>query len=70
MTHDAEPTASIRVKYTPTLKPITIEGDIVPKAIDELPVVALLCTQASGTCIIKDAEELKVKRNESNRYNC
>lgn len=65
MTHDAEPTASIRVKYTPTLKPITIEGDIVPKAIDELPVVALLCTQASGTCIIKDAEELKVK--ETNR---
>jgi 3-phosphoshikimate 1-carboxyvinyltransferase len=33
--------------------------------IDELPVIALLCTQASGTSVIKDAEELKVK--ETNR---
>ena len=65
VTEEAEPTASIRVKYTPNLKPLTIEGDIVPRAIDELPVIALLCTQASGTCIIKDAEELKVK--ETNR---
>ena len=38
---EAEPTASIRVKYTPNLKPLTIEGDIVPRAIDELPVIAL-----------------------------
>lgn len=36
-----------------------------PKAIDELPVIALLCTQAVGTSTIKDAEELKVK--ETNR---
>ena len=50
---------------TPNLKPVLIEGDIVPKAIDELPIIALLCTQASGTSIIKDAEKLKVK--ETNR---
>ena len=65
ITDTSEPTASIRVKYTPNLKPVLIEGDIVPKAIDELPIIALLCTQASGTSIIKDAEELKVK--ETNR---
>ena len=65
VTTGAEPTASIHVQYTPNLKSIMIEGDLVPRAIDELPVVALLCTQASSTCIIRDAEELKVK--ETNR---
>lgn len=64
-TTGAEPTASIRIQYTPMLQPITIEGELVPKAIDELPVIALLCTQAVGTSTIKDAEELKVK--ETNR---
>lgn len=64
-TNGSEPTASIRVQYTPNMKPIHIEGDLVPRAIDELPVIALLCTQANGTSIIKEAEELKVK--ETNR---
>ncbi|PNZ70207.1 3-phosphoshikimate 1-carboxyvinyltransferase [Staphylococcus croceilyticus] len=65
VTNTSEPTASIRITYTPNLKPVHIEGDIIPKAIDELPIIALLCTQATGTSIIKDAEELKVK--ETNR---
>ncbi|MGX0330130.1 3-phosphoshikimate 1-carboxyvinyltransferase [Staphylococcus cohnii] len=64
-TNGSEPTASIRIQYTPNMKPIHIEGDLVPRAIDELPVIALLCTQANGTSIIKEAEELKVK--ETNR---
>lgn len=50
---------------TSNLKGITIEGEIIPTLIDELPVIALLATQAHGTTIIKDAEELKVK--ETNR---
>ena len=44
------------------LQPITIEGELVPKAIDELPVIV---HTAVGTSTIKDAEELKVK--ETNR---
>ncbi|MGX0001180.1 3-phosphoshikimate 1-carboxyvinyltransferase [Staphylococcus cohnii] len=64
-TNGSEPTASIRIQYTPNMKPIHIEGDLVPRAIDELPIIALLCTQANGTSIIKEAEELKVK--ETNR---
>ncbi|TGZ37760.1 3-phosphoshikimate 1-carboxyvinyltransferase, partial [bacterium M00.F.Ca.ET.162.01.1.1] len=50
-TNGSEPTASIRIQYTPNMKPIHIEGDLVPRAIDELPVIALLCTQANGTSI-------------------
>ncbi|NJI01248.1 hypothetical protein GLV88_12360 [Staphylococcus hyicus] len=37
----------------------------VARCIDELPIIALLCTQAQGSSIIRDAEELKVK--ETNR---
>lgn len=41
-----------------------ISGDIIPRLIDELPIIALLATQAKGTTIIKDAEELRVKETD------
>lgn len=59
-----EPTADITVK-TSRLKGCVIEGDIIPKLIDEIPVIAILACFAEGETVIKDAAELKVK--ESNR---
>lgn len=59
----SEPTATIRIK-TSTLKGTTIEGAIIPRLIDEIPIIALLATQAQGKTIIKDAEELKVKETD------
>lgn len=56
--------ADLKIKHS-TLKATTISGAIIPRLIDELPIIALLATQAQGTTIIKDAEELKVK--ETNR---
>ncbi|RDY24966.1 3-phosphoshikimate 1-carboxyvinyltransferase [Romboutsia maritimum] len=53
------------VRYSPNLIATTINKDIIPRLIDEIPIIALLATQAEGTTIIKDAKELKVK--ESNR---
>ncbi len=50
---------------TSELSGTTIEGDMIPRLIDEIPVIALLATQANGQTVIKDAEELKVK--ETNR---
>lgn len=47
------------------LQACTIEGEIIPRLIDELPILALAATQAQGTTIIRDAQELKVK--ETNR---
>ena len=41
-----------------------IGGEIIPRLIDELPIIALLATQASGTTVILDAEELKVKETD------
>ncbi|MFO1444615.1 3-phosphoshikimate 1-carboxyvinyltransferase [Bacillus sp. Bva_UNVM-123] len=59
-----EPYGDIRIK-TSSLKGITIEGNLIPRLIDEIPIIALLATQAEGVTVIKDAEELKVK--ETNR---
>lgn len=59
-----EPVADI-VTQSSNIKSMTIEGDIIPRLIDEIPVIAVLASQASGTTVIKNAEELKVK--ESNR---
>lgn len=50
---------------TSDLRGIEISGEIIPRLIDEIPVIAVLATQASGITVIKDAEELKVK--ETNR---
>ncbi len=63
-TSQMEPVGTITVE-TSELEGIEISGDLIPALIDELPVIALLATQAKGTTIIRDAEELKVK--ETNR---
>jgi 3-phosphoshikimate 1-carboxyvinyltransferase len=59
-----EPIADITIS-TSNLKGIEISGELIPRLIDEIPVIAVLATQAEGLTIIKDAEELKVK--ETNR---
>lgn len=46
------------------LKGTTIAGDLIPRLIDEIPVIALLATQAEGETVIKDAEELRVKETD------
>lgn len=58
-----EPFGNIRIKSS-ELKGIEIGGELIPRLIDELPIIALLATQASGTTIIRDAAELKVKETD------
>lgn len=41
-----------------------IGGELIPRLIDELPIIALLATQAEGQTLIRDAEELKVKETD------
>ncbi|ENQ3106969.1 3-phosphoshikimate 1-carboxyvinyltransferase [Bacillus cereus] len=60
----AEPAANLTIE-TSRLKGIEIGGDMIPRLIDEIPIIALAATQADGITIIKDAHELKVK--ETNR---
>ncbi|CAM3885799.1 3-phosphoshikimate 1-carboxyvinyltransferase [Mesobacillus zeae] len=60
----SEPSGSITVK-TAGLRGTVIEGGLIPRLIDEIPIIALIATQAEGRTVIKDAKELKVK--ETNR---
>ncbi len=53
----------IQVKYS-ELKACNIEGEIIPKLIDEIPIIAVLATQAEGQTIIKDAQDLRNKESD------
>ena len=67
-TVSGEEVGDIRVQYTENLKPCAIEGEDIPRLIDELPVIAVLASQADGETIIKDAEDLRNK--EADRIKC
>ena len=67
-TVSGEDVGDIRVQYTENLKPCVIEGEDIPRLIDELPVIAVLASQANGETIIKDAEDLRNK--EADRIKC
>ncbi len=67
-TISGEEAGDIRVRYTENLKACTIEGDDIPRLIDELPVIAVLASQAEGETIVKDAGDLRNK--ESDRIKC
>ena len=56
-----EKCADIHVQYTDNLKGCTIEGNDIPKLIDELPIIAVLASQAEGETIVKNAEDLRNK---------
>ncbi|MET3696109.1 3-phosphoshikimate 1-carboxyvinyltransferase [Bacillus oleivorans] len=76
-TDSFEPYGDILVRSS-KLQGVEIGGDVIPKLIDEIPIIALLATQAEGRTTIKNAEELKVKEtnridtvaNELNKLGC
>lgn len=49
---------------TSDLRGVTIEGDTVVRMIDEFPVLAVAATQAHGTTVVRDANELRVKETD------
>ncbi|MHB9105886.1 MAG: 3-phosphoshikimate 1-carboxyvinyltransferase [Armatimonadota bacterium] len=58
-----EPVADLTVKYGP-LTGTTISGGLIPRLIDELPVLAVAAAFAEGTTVIADARELRVKESD------
>lgn len=62
-TVSGEEVADINVR-TSSLHGTTVEGDIIPTLIDELPVIAVMAAYADGTTVIRDAAELKVKESD------
>ncbi len=58
-----EPVADLRVSSQP-LQATVIEGSILPRLIDEIPILAVAAAFAQGTTIIRDAAELRVKESD------
>jgi len=58
-----EPVADLRVRHS-ALKACTIAGDLIPRLIDEIPILAVAAAFAEGTTVIRDAAELRVKESD------
>jgi len=58
-----EPIADLHIKSSP-LCGVVVEGEIIPRLIDEIPAIAVAATRATGTTIIRDAGELRVKESD------
>jgi 3-phosphoshikimate 1-carboxyvinyltransferase len=59
-----EPVGTVAVSCGHELRGTEIGGDLIPRLIDELPVLAVVATQARGTTVIRDARELRVKETD------
>jgi 3-phosphoshikimate 1-carboxyvinyltransferase len=58
-----EPVADLRVRSS-RLQSCTIQGNLIPRLIDEIPILAVAAVFAEGITVIKDAEELRVKESD------
>ncbi len=58
-----EPVADLRVRHS-SLQACEIKGDLIPRLIDEIPVLAVAAVFAQGTTVIRDAAELRVKESD------
>ena len=58
-----EPVADLRVRSS-SLKACEIAGDLIPRLIDEIPILAVAAVFAQGTTVIRDAAELRVKESD------
>ena len=61
---NGEPVGDLHVRTAGALHGTTVGGSLVPRTIDEFPLVALLATQAQGETVVRDASELRVKESD------
>ena len=60
---EGEPVGDVRIVSAP-LKGTVISGEIIPRLVDELPVICVAAAVAEGETLIKDAAELRVKESD------
>jgi 3-phosphoshikimate 1-carboxyvinyltransferase len=59
-----EPVADLEIRAPDFLRPFQIDSTMVPRLIDEIPVLAVLATQCNGVTEIRGARELRVKESD------
>jgi 3-phosphoshikimate 1-carboxyvinyltransferase len=60
----AEQVGSVTCTYSPALRATTIEAQEIPTLIDEIPILALLASAASGTTVFRQVGELRIKESD------
>jgi len=58
-----EPLADIRVQYS-ALEGVAVGGALIPRLIDEIPILTVAAAFAQGKTVIRDAAELRVKESD------
>jgi 3-phosphoshikimate 1-carboxyvinyltransferase len=58
-----EPQGDLLIKYS-ELHAVQVGGTLIPRLIDELPILAICATQAHGVTVVQDAHELRVKETD------
>jgi 3-phosphoshikimate 1-carboxyvinyltransferase len=64
-----EPVADVTVR-TSRLSPVEVGGDLIPRLIDEIPVLAVAAAFTPGRTVIRDAAELRVKESDRIATTC
>ncbi len=59
-----EPVADLHLQHGVGLQAFELGGGLIPRLIDEIPVLAVLATQCEGTTVIRDAAELRIKESD------
>ncbi len=59
-----EPVGDVVVKYTPRLKPFSIDGKLLPSLIDEIPILSILAVFCDGVSVVSGASELRKKESD------
>ncbi len=59
-----EPVGDLLVRGAERMQAVEIGGEEVPTLVDEVPLLAVVATQAEGTTVVRDAEELRVKETD------
>ncbi len=63
-TLSGEEVCDIQVNYTKNLKPFEIKGDLIPRLIDEIPILAVFASQIEGKSVVCDAQDLRNKESD------
>ncbi|WP_271401336.1 3-phosphoshikimate 1-carboxyvinyltransferase [Salinicoccus roseus] len=61
---EGEVIGTVHASHTPNLKGFDISGDIIPRLIDEIPIIALLAAYSTEACTVRDADELRYKETD------
>ncbi|HEY3284629.1 MAG TPA: 3-phosphoshikimate 1-carboxyvinyltransferase [Armatimonadota bacterium] len=62
-TEGGEPVADLRVRSS-SLRGTEVGGDLIPRLIDEVPILAVAAAMAKGETVYRDATELRVKETD------